>query len=184
MFKDLAKKKGPPPNASTQDTPAEVAQLQFTKLSAKNPGVKNTYDVGIRTGSQDLTRKVSTRSISRVLAYMIPGGTHWWLEFIADLDPKKMQEGTSSPVTKIVKVDLTNKQYRVIYNAAPDHVDPSATYIFDGAKPTVEDVARLVADIAKDKGKWTKDGYNCRGFVEALISRLGTLPGSTLKKQT
>jgi hypothetical protein len=176
MFKELAKKKGPPPNASTQAKPAEITQLHFTKLSAKRPGTKKTYDVGI--GSEDLTlklpgKKLPGRSISEVLAYMIPGGTHWWLEFVTD-----------SPVQKLVKVDLTDKQYRVIYNASPDHVDPSATYIFKGVKPTVQDVVRLVADIAKDKGKWTKDGYNCRGFVEELISRLGTLPALILTKRT
>jgi hypothetical protein len=179
MFRELAKKKEPPPNASTQAKPADT-RLQFTKLSAKRPGTstKKTYDVGIRTGSEDLTlelpgKKLPGRSISEVLAYMIPGGTHWWLEFVADSDPKKL-----------VKVDLTDKQYRVIYNADPGHVIPSATYIFKGVKPTVQDVVRLVADIAKDKGKWTKDGYNCRGFVDELISRLGTLPAYNLTKQT
>jgi hypothetical protein len=177
MLRELAKKKEPPPNASTQAKPAEITRLQFTKLSAKPDGLKKTYDVGICTGSEDLKFKLPGRSISGVLAYMIPGGTHWWLEFVAE-------KGTDSPVKKLVKVDLTDKQYRVIYNAAPGHVDPSATYIFKGAKPTVQDVVRLVADIAKDKGKWTKDGYNCRGFVDELISRLGTLPASILTKQT
>jgi hypothetical protein len=184
MFKELAKKKGPPPNASTQAKPAEITRLEFTKLSAKRPGTKKTYDVGIRTGSEDVTLKLPGRSISEVLAYMIPGGTHWWLEFVADCDPMKTEKGTDSPVKKLVKVDLTDKQYRVIYNANPDHVDPSATYIFKGVKPTVQDVVRLVADIAQDKGKWTKDGYNCRGFVEELISRLGTLPALILTKRT
>jgi hypothetical protein len=74
---------------------------------------------------------------------------------------------------KLIKIDLIQTGYRIIYNAKAEEIFLKTEYVFSGTKPTAEDIYVIVADVAKQKGKWT-EGYNCQAFVNEVIERLAT----------
>lgn len=153
--------------------------MKFSKIAVKD-GSKVEHKVGLKTLSQEKLTELKfpkRRVVSQVIHQRMD--KHWQLIFTAD---KVKTNKPEAPEKKLIKIDLTQDAYRIIYNAEAEDLPCSTVYIFEGTKPTVEDIYRIVVDVAKDKGRWVEDGFNCQAFVNVVIERLGTLPASGLKK--
>ena len=157
--------------------------IKFTRISAKDISAKKTtHLVGLSkvtpTNLDQLTLPRS-RTISKVVVYKAIGGEpregHWSMMFTADKSPGKAE--SPSPEQKLIRVDLVQDNYRIVYNANPEEDTGLHTieYKFQGTHPTAEDIYRVIVDVGKQKGRWTQ-GYNCQDFVNEVIQRLGTLP--------
>ena len=157
--------------------------IKFTRISAKDSSAKKTtHLVGlskVAPTSMDLLTLPKSRTISKVVVYKAIGGEpregHWSMMFTADRSPDKKE--SPSPAEKLIRVDLVQDSYRIVYNANPEEDSGLHTteYKFQGTQPTAEDIYRVIVDVGKQKGRWT-EGYNCQDFVNEVIQRLGTLP--------
>ncbi len=154
--------------------------IKFSKISVDSSADKIVHSIGLQKVSNEKLDQMEfpkKRAISKVTVYRLDEG-HYSLMFTALKSPDK--EKASSPLEKLIKIDLIQNSYRIIYNASPE-TNPAMTkteYVFAGTQPTAEDIYRIVIDIGKQKGKWTEK-FNCQAFTAELLQRLATLPGAT-----
>jgi len=159
--------------------------IKFSKISVKNSSASKTArSLGLSKVDPSTMGNLAlpkTRSITEVVVYRADGEGregHWSMMFTALKSPEK--DNPQSPAQKLIKIDLVQDSYRIIYNAAPE-TNPglhSTVYTFEGTQPTAEDIYRIVVDVGKQKGRWTQ-GYNCQDFVNEVLQRLATLPSAT-----
>jgi hypothetical protein len=158
--------------------------LKFSKISAKDSSAaKISHSLGVKKIDPDTNLTLpKSREISKVVVYKALGDKpregHWTMVFSATKSP--LVGKPLSPAEKLIRIDLIQTEYRIVYNATPeDNPGLTATeYVFEGAQPTAQDIYRIVVDVGKQKGKWS-EGYNCQDFVNEVLLRLATLPSAT-----
>jgi hypothetical protein len=154
--------------------------IKFSKISVKDSSASKTaHSLGLSKVDPTMGNLTlpKTRSISEVVVHRADEG-HWSMMFTAMKSPDK--DKPESPAQKLIKIDLVQESYRIIYNATPE-TNPalhSTVYAFEGTQPTAEDIYRIVVDVGKQKGRWTQ-GYNCQNFVNEVLERLAMLPSAT-----
>ncbi|MCU0635596.1 MAG: hypothetical protein MUE41_12045 [Gemmatimonadaceae bacterium] len=147
--------------------------VKFSRLSSKSTANNLVFQIGHTKGDTDALpakfRREHCVTKVDVIKHIDESG-HWHLMFHVE---KPAADTSSAPKVKLVKIDLTQEAYRVIYNATADPLPASSTYLL--GELTLQDVYRHLFVLAKEKGRWQEKGYNCQDFVNELLARLGVL---------
>jgi hypothetical protein len=97
--------------------------------------------------------------------------SHWYLECETSRSRQKLDEGKPDD-NKIIKIDSVKQYYRVVYNAKSVSADTTLEeFKIENNQPTVKFVVAIVAEIGREKGKWTKE-FNCEAFAFEFLRRL------------
>jgi hypothetical protein len=146
--------------------------IKFSKVSKGTTAATTVHSVGLsKAGAETISglKFPKKRTITKVVVHRVDEG-HWHMVLTAEKGPDAKAEALAE---KLIKIDLIQTGYRIIYNAKAEEIFLKTEYVFSGTKPTAEDIYVIVADVAKQKGKWT-EGYNCQAFVNEVIERLAT----------